>query len=279
MKQLVVNADDLGLSESVNEGIVKSHLRGIVTSTTLMVTMPAVSHAIDCTKQTSLDIGLHLDFTWGTPISSPSEISSLVKANGKFHGKRELMKRLMLFTVNPRHLEKEMLAQIDRFKQTGIQLYHIDVHQHLHGFPMVMKSLVKVACREKIPFIRFVNEMSFQKPIDMIVFVMFLISGMFLPKENRGADHFLGLALTNRLNADTLLPQLTTIQPGITEFMCHPGFDDIDLNHISRLQSREDEIEALISPKVRDYIDSNNITLTTFRDIYRSTQGNNHSVK
>lgn len=269
-KRLIVNADDLGLSEEVNRGIIEAHRNGIVTSATLMVTMEAVDHALASIQDSSLDVGLHIDLSWGRSISLPAEIPSLVDADSRFLGKKQLLKQLLLRKVRPQDIEKEIFAQVGRFKQTGLTLFHIDVHQHFHGFPVVMKSLAKVAHSENIPFIRFVNEPTFDKPVNSIMYLMFLFSKQHFPKQSRAADNFLGLALTNRLNADSLLPQLAKIQPGLTELMCHPGYDDPALNTLSRLQSREAEVEALTSQKVRNIIASQEIILTTFRDEYQA---------
>jgi hypothetical protein len=62
-KLLVVNADDLGMSEGVNRGIIEAHERGIVTSASLMVRWGAVREAAAYAKEhPRLGVGLHLDF-------------------------------------------------------------------------------------------------------------------------------------------------------------------------------------------------------------------------
>ena len=69
--KLIVNADDFGLSRGTNYGIFDAHIRGIVTSTTLMVTMQEVDHAIELSKQApDLRIGLHLNITLGRPLTA-----------------------------------------------------------------------------------------------------------------------------------------------------------------------------------------------------------------
>ena len=46
MKYLIVNADDFGASAGINRGILEAHERGVLTSTSLMVNMPAVGEAV-----------------------------------------------------------------------------------------------------------------------------------------------------------------------------------------------------------------------------------------
>src|SRR5438045_3428554 len=61
-RRLIVNADDFGLSEGTNRGIIQSHERGIVTSATIMVRQAAaVSAAAYAKSNSALAIGLHLD--------------------------------------------------------------------------------------------------------------------------------------------------------------------------------------------------------------------------
>ena len=56
---LIVNADDFGISKGVNYGIYDAHIHGVVTSTSLMITMSEVQHALDlASKAPKLKIGL-----------------------------------------------------------------------------------------------------------------------------------------------------------------------------------------------------------------------------
>ncbi len=269
-KRLIVNADDLGLSEQINHGILQAHHNGIVTSATLMMTMGGVDHALTHIHDTTLDVGLHIDLTWGRALSAPQDIPSLVNADGTFIGKKQLLKSLALGKIPSLQVEREIATQVNAFKQTGLQLFHTDVHQHFHGFPVIMRALARVAQQEDIPYIRNVNEFAPTSIVNIAMVVLFLFSKRYLPGSIRHADHFLGLALTNRLNEKSLLPQLMKVQPGLTELMCHPGYDDPLLNTLSRLQSREMEITALTSKPVRDVLTENAIELTTFRDEYQA---------
>lgn len=269
-KRLIVNADDLGLSEKINDGIFKAHLDGIVTCSTLMMTMPAVAHALETARGTDLDIGLHVDLSWGRPMSSGP--STLLDGSGSFPGKKNLLKKLLLNRIRPEDLEREIGSQVKAFKETGQPLFHLDVHQHFHGFPVVMKTVAAIAVSEGVPFLRFVDEFSLSRPVNTFIYLMFLRSRSLFPARLRKTDHFLGLSLTDRLNSTTLPPVLKGVKPGLSELMCHPGYDDPDLNTLSRLQSREAEIEALTSGTVKDIISVSNIVLTTFRDEYLNSR-------
>ena len=61
-KYLIVNADDLGLSQGVNQGVIAAYERGIVTSASLMVRFAAAAEAVQWVKQgAGLSLGLHVD--------------------------------------------------------------------------------------------------------------------------------------------------------------------------------------------------------------------------
>ena len=86
MRKLIVNADDFGLSESVNEGIIEAHLNGIVTSASIMANGRAFNQAIKlCHDNPSLDIGVHLLLVEERPVLAPEKVPSLVSSEGRFH--------------------------------------------------------------------------------------------------------------------------------------------------------------------------------------------------
>ena len=159
---LIINADDFGLSTTVNEGIIDSYTNGIVTSTSMMLTMSSFEHAFNKAEEfPDLDIGIHIDLSWGNPLSKPVDIPSLVNSNGKFLGKKKLFFQLLFNHISLVELECEILAQVKFFKQSGLRLFHADVHQHFHCFPIVMKALMNVAILEEIPYVRLPLELSF----------------------------------------------------------------------------------------------------------------------
>jgi predicted glycoside hydrolase/deacetylase ChbG (UPF0249 family) len=83
----------------------------------------------------------------------------------------------------------------------------------------------------------------------------------------RMTDHFTGFRLTGYLTERTFTGALQTLRDGTTEFMCHPGFLGPELQSAeTRLKdSRMRELEALISPHVRQSLERNGIELCTFR--------------
>ena len=152
MKLLIVNADDFGLNDAANAGIIDSHLAGSVTSTTLMVNAPATERAAMLAQQhPALGIGLHLNLTWGRPLSPPKDVSALVDGAGLFLPRERLARRLLLGRVPARQIQCELNAQAVRLAQLGIHATHVDSHQHVHGFGVVFSAVAAHCVDADIP--------------------------------------------------------------------------------------------------------------------------------
>lgn len=107
-RHLIVNADDFGASCGVNRGIIDCHRRGVLTSTSLMVTGRALDEAIALSRENpDLAIGLHFD-VWGED-EREFDTHDIPATGDEFH------------------------RQLDRFLEvTGRMPTHIDSHRHAH---------------------------------------------------------------------------------------------------------------------------------------------------
>ena len=113
MIKLIVNADDFGLTEGTNYGIIDGHINGLVNSTTMMMNMPGTEHAVRLAKEYNLlGVGVHLVLTAGEPLLK--DVPSLVGENGSFH-KQSVVRE---GNINPEEVEREWTAQIEKFYLT-----------------------------------------------------------------------------------------------------------------------------------------------------------------
>ena len=120
-KRLIINADDLGLSRGITDGILLAHREGILTSASLMVNQPATEYAVgQLSSVPKLDVGIHLNLCQGTPVLPASAIPSLVNKDGNFHSPAEMGRKLVLCQVSPKEIEAEFLAQIDRIDRKSV---------------------------------------------------------------------------------------------------------------------------------------------------------------
>jgi predicted glycoside hydrolase/deacetylase ChbG (UPF0249 family) len=258
--KLIVNADDFGISEAVNRGIVEAHERGIVTSTSIMATGPQFEHAIELARlRPSLGVGVHLVLTEHRPLTGAAA-ASLVRSDGAFepHLKHLLAKRLRGL-VSMTEVRRELDAQIRRVRSAGITVNHLDGHQHVHVLPGVAQVVAELAAAHGISAVRYPAERvrgymlrSFKharRLVEQTALEFFCASSPL--KHLRRSDEFVGFYFGGRLdeaNLETVLAGLP--RRGTVELMCHPGHED--------MQPRADwqyawaaERDALTSPRIR----------------------------
>ncbi|WP_017688669.1 ChbG/HpnK family deacetylase [Paenibacillus sp. PAMC 26794] len=227
-RQVIINADDFGLSPSVNQGIIQAYLAGGITSTSMMVNMPGLDHAVSSAcSLPDLGIGLHFNLTYGRPVSEPSQVPSLVNPDGSFYKGDNVTIRDIA------DIAKELDAQWNAFIQTSFTPTHLDSHQLLHqNDPRIYKIMAEKAVRENIPLRRSqirhsIPDLSAPRMTDTILL-----------------DTYEGPEGLRRL-----LHHLSSLRAGVTEIVCHPGYVDDVLRDISNwLDIREHELKVFINP-------------------------------
>lgn len=153
--KLVVTADDLGLSPGVTAGILESHRRGVVRSTSLLVTYPSSEAAAACAREErDLEIGLHLDLVGGSPACDPGRVRTLIDAEGRFLPLRELVGRLATARISAREVAAELRAQSARARSWGVAPLAWDSHRHVHALPQLARVVSAVAREEGVRWIR-----------------------------------------------------------------------------------------------------------------------------
>lgn len=279
MKRLILNADDFGLTRGVNQGIIRAHQHGILTSTTLMATAPEFEDACALAlANPALGVGCHIVLVGGTAVTPPAEIPSLVNQNG------ELPKSLLGFAakvsggqIRTADIATEVTAQILKIRAAGIDPTHIDTHKHTHAHPKVMEVIGQVARDCRIARIRRPIERlgkswegdGLSKQFAAAVAVR-TVAGEFESLAQkyglRSPDHFLGLAMTGQLGPAELRRMIEKLPEGTVEIMLHPGICDQDLAGTgSRLQQqRQLELDGLTDADVIHTVQKEGIQLITY---------------
>ena len=269
MKSLIVNADDFGLSPGINRGIIETFENGIVTRTSIMANGPAFDDACSLALQTSIPVGLHLNLTFGLPVLSPEEIPSLVDARGRFYGKWAFTRRFFSGLMKHREIEKEFHAQLEKVSRHSIHITHLDSHHHIHCLPGVGKICRQLAGKYGIKNIRRVTmpRISGRRFLSSYLSQMIIASSCKFriskfEMRNYTCWGFEFMAAKNK--KDTLLKILASLQEGVNELMCHPGYakqtDDVG----KYLQDRQAELKALCEHQVREFVMKNDIKLISF---------------
>jgi chitin disaccharide deacetylase len=278
--RLIVNADDFGLCERVNDGIVLAHRSGIVTAASLMPVGRAFNHAVAwCRRVPSLDVGVHLTLVAETAVLS--EASSLSDDDGRLpRGIGAFVRGYLGGSIRRADIQAELCAQIERVLDQGLRVTHLDSHQHVHALPGIAGLVLRLAARYGIPFVRVpVEPWRNGRPANLhgifrlagatalrTCWTMARLAG---PVRARFQElNFLGFTEGGHLDGATLRRLLRALQPRRTyELMCHPGFqpDEPDVKRWN--YCHEQELLALTSARTRSAIAERGIRLCRFQDL------------
>ena len=287
MKNLIVNADDLGWTHGVNRGILEAFHKGIVTSTSLLANGEAFAGGVELTRSApNLGVGVHLNLSDGAPLARRDEVESLLDERGMFKGGPEsLLVRLARRGLALEEVEVEWEAQIQRVQKAGIEPTHLDGHKHVHMLPGLFEIALKLAKRHGIGSIRVSLETSTlraalasgsSQKTSVVMKQGMQARGLKLlaraareMAEKAGiatADYFCGIAQTGEFTKEGVLRLLKALPEGTTELMCHPGYADEKLKKsATRLQqSRQKELDILTDTEVRKNVASEGIRLIDY---------------
>jgi|GEM_PF-3366026 len=162
-KLLIINADDFGLNESVNLGIMDAFNSGSIGSASLFVNMPATELALTSIKNSSFDksIGIHLNISSGYCVSSPKSIEQIAYEDGRFRFDDQNIARSLAWLKSAISENKNVIPQIiteyrrqvEKFYNTGLNLNHIDVHHYLPLIhPGLFEAYAQLAEELHVPF-------------------------------------------------------------------------------------------------------------------------------
>lgn len=249
---LIVNADDLGYTDGVTRGILRAHADGIVTAATLMVNAPGSESAAKAVREVrDLDVGVHLVFTYGRPLTDPAAIPSLVTPDGAFPRVGEVVSN---GAARADDVLREARAQYERAARLlGREPTHLDTHHWVHDVPGIEEGVATLA-RETGAALR--SHGAAQRD-------------RFRARGVRTTDRFVReFQHPGHIGVEVLVGLLETLatERGTVELMCHPGEPDAALLGGSGYASeRGIELRTLTDPAVRAAIDRLGIELVDYR--------------
>ncbi len=257
--RLIINADDFGYSRGLNYGIVDAYQNGIVSSTTLLTTMPKTSEALELARANpGLGLGVHLTINLGKPFSDPTGIPSLIGDDGLFRK----FSFEQISEVDVSEVEKEWTLQLKYIIDQRISPTHVDSHHHFHSHPKLLPIACKLASiynlgiralppdydYSQLSTADHENYKNIKKP-DLTLIDFY--------GETVNENYFLNLF---QLNPD--------LKSKTVELMCHPAYlDDIIYTQSSYNTKRVEELKTLKSKPVKDWIINQGIELITFNNL------------
>jgi len=271
--KLIVNADDFGISEAVNNGIVAAHDRGIVTSTSLMATGDAFEHAVALARaRPRLAVGVHLVLTEQRPLAGAVAVPSLVGPGGTFAPHLEqLLAPVLRGRISLAHVRAELDAQIRRVRDAGIAIGHLDGHQHVHVLPGIARVVADLAAAHKISAVRYPAERVrgymlrdprwLRRLAEQCALNAFCAASPL--KRLRRSGDFVGFYFGGRLDEPNLRTVLAGLPAqGTVELMCHPGDEGMQPSghwHYAWAAERD----ALTSRRIRDFVAARGVQLVS----------------
>ncbi|MFI5279538.1 MAG: carbohydrate deacetylase [Gemmatimonadales bacterium] len=273
-RRLVVNADDLGLSILVNEGIEEAVRAGAVTSASLMVNTPGFDDAVRRAHALGpkLGVGLHFNLTTGASVAPAASVPSLVDGAGRFLSLKALLQRALGGGVRAQDVRVEAEAQFARLRAAGIAPTHADSHRHVHAFPAMRGALAAAAAVAGVRFVRRPIEPLWARPRGAAgVMKRALLAAAWAapsagPRPVPGTTSFRGIALLGSPSFETdLVELLDNLPDGSTELMVHPGKNDPSVAAWDPyIAERAVELAALLSAPVQARLARADLALTRF---------------
>jgi hopanoid biosynthesis associated protein HpnK len=270
-RRLIVNADDFGRSQSINEAVVRAHREGILTSASLMVNEPWAGEAAALARENpGLGVGLHLTLVRGTSALPAGRIPQLVNARKEFSD-RPVGAGWRYFACGKcrAQLREEMAAQFEKFHATGLPLDHVNGHLHLHLHPVVFGILAAHAERWGVTALRLTD--------DWLGLNARLASGQWFYRASHAAIYralsararpvlarqgirhtraVFGLLQNGRVDADYVAKLLPRLGPGDYELYSHPSLDQF-----------RNEFDALINPTIKSLARQLGYQLIRYQDL------------
>ena len=269
-KLIIIHADDLGETHAVNAAATQALESGAVNSASMMVPCPWFPEMADFAKShPDADLGLHLTLTservyyrWG-PVAPGDQVPTLIDENGYLRHDWDDHPR-----IDPKQVEIELRAQVERALRMGVHPTHLDSHQYrlIMNGKELFDAMLRVAHGYKLPV--FVTR-------DWFAQYPYLASS--IGPDDVVLDHTVTIDpdVPAQKWVDFYLTALKNLQPGVTEFVIHPGFDDEELRAATRERPtwgaawRQRDYDFFTSEEFRQALQRENIKLITWRELAR----------
>jgi chitin disaccharide deacetylase len=222
---VVVNADDFGISECVNDSIYKLHRLGIITSSSIMPGGECFNNAVlisrECSKLgTGIHISLEAPYCLGnefTPISKDifTDIDSIFK----------FIRNHRILSAIESEILRECSLQIEKVLDHHIQISHIDTHHHFHVYPKLLRILIKLAQKYRIPFIR-TQKLVLQENQSFSNYIYRHFHHIYLKHFVKTADAIFEPRITNHGDYETEINKIIKLvsrKKTVIELIVHPG--------------------------------------------------------
>jgi hopanoid biosynthesis associated protein HpnK len=283
LKKVIITGDDFGLALPVNEAVIAAHERGVLTAASLMVGEKFFQDAVQrARRHPSLRVGLHLTLVEGHPVSPPAAIPDLVNESGMFS--THLARAGFRFFFYPgirSQLEREIRAQFEAFHQSGLQLDHVNAHNHIHLHPTLLRLFLKVGRDYGMKAVRVPNEPPVQSwkaskkslGLKLASWILLfpwvrLMKHLLRTAHIRYNDFFFGMAHSGAMTLNLTLRIIGCLPNGVTEICFHPATRrSWEIDQTMQGYRHEEEFLALTSESLNCAVHGTGIQTIAFSDL------------
>jgi predicted glycoside hydrolase/deacetylase ChbG (UPF0249 family) len=265
---LVLHADDLGMSRSVNRATLEALEKGWITSASILVPCPWFPDAARWARaHPEADLGIHLalnsewtGYRWG-PLSGAATVPSLVDAEGYL----PLVETTVAQQAKPEEAERELRAQIDRAKAAGVRLSHLDSHMGaLFGSPALFDVYRKLGAEYGLP----------------LLMERRAATGSFVTggQEQALVDQVLGIAPGVPISGwrEAYEKLLAPLPPGVYELILHLAYDDDEMKGATWDHPdwgsawRQADLELVRDPRFQEFLRKQGFVLVKWSDLAKA---------
>lgn len=284
MKILIINADDLGLSEGVNEAVMKCLNAGVVTGVSMMASGRCFKEAAEMLKSSGHgEVGAHLTLTGALPpvTEDVSKISTILDADGFFYkGYMPFAKRYFSGKVDAGHIYEEFRAQVEAILACGLRVTHLDSHEHIHALPGIFRVTMAIARDLGIKYVRVPSEnvlmlfdrFSLKDALRYCVLKPFAVVSKMVIRNVKlvSNEAFLGHARSGRIDDKAILHMADRLSPGINELAVHLAVPDARLVEESPWHAgAEAEMDVLMNGKWKAALEDKGIDILPHTEAMR----------
>ncbi len=267
-RALIVTADDFGLSREVNEAVEAGHSKGVLTCASLVVAGAGAQDAIRRARALpNLGVGLHLAMLDAPAAAPAGEIPDLVIPGASALAAKPFVNgvRIALTRRGREQARREMRAQFEGFRKSGLALDHVDGHWHFHQHPTLTGLLIEMAAEYGVKAVRVPNEpvMASWRAAGRKGLAGRAATAAFhaplwssLRSRLKGAgigvnDWFFGLNDGGHMDAGQMLRTIANLPPGVSEIGLHPASAHPPAPHAPPAHWKlADELAGLMDPEV-----------------------------
>ena len=229
--KIILHADDFGFDQDTTAATIELLEGGCLTSATIMATMPAADEAIDyAAKHPEYSFGVHMTYVDGLQPALKKKNSSLLDTNGLFYPSNDVRKKAIKLSLNRNDIIEESLAQIEKVRQGGVKISHLDSHGHLHKFPSFLFALSEIKKRSGINKVRRVQNVFINPQHVSPTLILNRCFDAYISHTCRTTDYFYMSA--NNMDtgwADAVLAQIDQLpHDAVIEIGVHPGHADTE---------------------------------------------------